>query len=445
MVGELETPTRGPTGAGEVPDEVFRLVVDGTATPFVLIDRDGTIRYVSGSIETVLGWRADQLVGRNMVEFLPEDQVETAIQAVAEIDEFDRIGAGVPITFAISRPDGERAWFDIGAMPFLDVPEIDLIALRLRPWDAEHHMAEFLTTLLTAPSLDAVLGPLSRSIAASLQAAGAAIHHGFDGRAFGGTVGSWDAAADLPLDVGPWCDAARELRDVDRDDVDGGELGRRTCWSVPVAGNGAVAPAVLSVWRAEPERRLMGHHKALDRLTSYVQLALVRTAEHQRLLHLAGHDSLTGVANRASFRDRLAQALAIGERHLAVAFCDLDRFKPVNDTYGHRTGDEVLVEVARRLRQTLRVGDELARIGGDEFTVLMRNVPDAATARHVADRLLTAVEAPFAVPGGEVRVGLSAGVALADRGATADSLLATADAALYACKRAGGSRCAVIG
>jgi len=176
-----------------------------------------------------------------------------------------------------------------------------------------------------------------------------------------------------------------------------------------------------------------------------VSLALVRTAEHQRLEHLAGHDALTGVANRTSFRTRLASALVIGERHVAVAFCDLDGFKPVNDTYGHLAGDDVLVEVAARLRSRLRVGDELARIGGDEFTVLLRNVPDAVVAGQVADRLLQAVEDPFAVPGGEVRVGMSVGVALAGRGVSADDLLSAADAALYACKRSGGGRRAVVG
>jgi diguanylate cyclase (GGDEF)-like protein len=169
-----------------------------------------------------------------------------------------------------------------------------------------------------------------------------------------------------------------------------------------------------------------------------VQLALVRTAEHQRLRHLAGHDALTGVANRAQFRDRLAHALAIGERDLAVAFCDLDGFKPINDTYGHRVGDTVLVAVADRLRLCLRTGDELARIGGDEFTVLLRNVPDAPAARHVADRLLAAVAEPFVADGDEVMLGMSVGIALAAPGATADALLVAADEALYDVKRAGG-------
>ncbi|HEV3227488.1 MAG TPA: GGDEF domain-containing protein [Acidimicrobiales bacterium] len=207
---------------------------------------------------------------------------------------------------------------------------------------------------------------------------------------------------------------------------------------MPIPLSKGLAPAVLSVWRNSDGPLLIGHRHALDRSAQYVQLALVRAAEHQRLRHLAGHDALTGVANRPEFRDRLATALAIGEHDLAVAFCDLDDFKPINDNYGHRVGDVVLVEVATRLRGCLRAGDELARIGGDEFTVLLRNVPDEAAARHVADRLLAAVRDPFIVEGEPVRIGLSVGIALTEPGASADHLLERADAALYEVKRAGG-------
>jgi diguanylate cyclase (GGDEF)-like protein len=103
----------------------------------------------------------------------------------------------------------------------------------------------------------------------------------------------------------------------------------------------------------------------------------------------------------------------------------------------------VLVQVADRLRLSLRTGDELARIGGDEFTVLLRNVADADAAAHVADRLLATVRQPFDTPGAPVTLGLSVGVALTEPGSTADELLARADAALYEAKRAGGGRARV--
>jgi diguanylate cyclase (GGDEF)-like protein len=185
---------------------------------------------------------------------------------------------------------------------------------------------------------------------------------------------------------------------------------------------------------------LIGHRVVLERSARYVELALVRTAEHDRLRHLAGHDPLTGAVNRSEFRHRLASALAIGEREVAVAFCDLDGFKQINDTWGHQAGDVVLVQVAERLRGQLRLGDELARLGGDEFTALVRNVPDADAAMHVGGRLPDAVRDPFVVAGQQIRLGLSVGIALSSADAGADALLGRADEALYLAKREGGGR-----
>lgn len=89
-------------------------------------------------------------------------------------------------------------------MPFLDVPDLDAIALRLRVWDAEHHLSEFMTSLLADASLHTVLVPLACSIAASVGGVAAAVHHGFDGVRFAGVIGSWPAAADLPVAAAPW-------------------------------------------------------------------------------------------------------------------------------------------------------------------------------------------------------------------------------------------------
>jgi len=434
-------------GAGDLPDEAFKMIVDMTAYPFVVINPDGYIRYAGGSIERVLGWPADQVAGKNMVEFLPPDQVELAIEAISEIEQVDRDGSGVPMVFRLLRPDGGSSWVEIGAIPLLDVPGVDAIVLRERVWDSQHWFDVFLDALLADEPLDVVLTALCQSIAVSLEADGAVVHYQFDGDAFAGAAGFGAPVEQLPLDVGPWCDAARLEKAVDADPLHlpssvgapAMAVGLRACWTVPIPLSKGLAPAVLSVWRRSEGTPLLGHRHVLERSARYVELALVRTAEHQRLRHLAGHDALTGVANRVEFRDRLAHALAIGEKDLAVAFCDLDDFKPINDNYGHRVGDGVLVEVASRLRACLRTGDELARLGGDEFTVLLRNVPDDAAAQHVAERLLAAVRDPFDVETDQVTIGLSVGVALSEPGIGADALLERADGALYAVKRSGGA------
>jgi diguanylate cyclase (GGDEF)-like protein/PAS domain S-box-containing protein len=425
-------------GAGSLPDAAFKLIVDRTGHPFVAIEPDGTIRYASGSVEQLLGWPAAKLVGRNMADFLLPEQLAVAIEVIAEIEAVDRDGAGVPMVFGIVAPDGEPTWVEIGAMPLLDVPGVEAIVLRLRPWDAQRQLDAFLDVLLADQPLDEVLAALCRSIARSLEADGAAVHHGFDGTSFAGTIGYGVPPECLASSAGPWCDVAATELPTDRDVAElpdaiaaaAARAGFTACWMVPVPRGTGLAPAVLSVWRSAPGPPLIGHCHLLVRSARYAQLALVRTADHQRLRHLAGHD-------------RLAHAIAIGERDLAVAFCDLDGFKPINDTYGHMAGDAVLVQVADRLRDSLRTGDELARIGGDEFTVLLRNVADADSARHVADRLLATVQTPFRVANDDVTLGLSVGVALTSPGATADELLARADMALYEVKRRGGGGASV--
>ncbi|MCU1485330.1 MAG: putative Diguanylate kinase [Actinomycetia bacterium] len=427
-----------------VPDHLFRLIVDRTAVPFVVIDHGGLIHFASSSITELSGWRAEDLVGRNMVDFIDETQVDAALEGISEVGASVQADAGIPIVFALRNAWGGWTWIEVAAMPFFDHPELGLVALRLRSWEAQRHQSDFLHRLLADAPLAAVLESLTRSITASLYAQGAAVHHGWDGERFVGVAGSWDAAAALPLDVGPWVDAvgALEVVQVPADGHAATELGSTTCWLTAIGG-GSVPPAVLSVWTTVPEAPLLGHRNVLAEAAGYVALALVRTAEHQRLLHLAGHDSLTGVANRGAFRERLAHALAMGQPELAVAFCDLDGFKQVNDEHGHGVGDDVLVQVAERLASTLRAGDELARMGGDEFTVLWRGVGGEADAERIADRLLATMDEPFAVPGGAMVLGISVGIALASPGATADSLLSAADAALYESKKRGGSRSTV--
>jgi diguanylate cyclase (GGDEF)-like protein/PAS domain S-box-containing protein len=439
-------------GAGELPDEAFKLIVDETAHPFVVLDRAGNICYAGGSIERLLGWKPEQLVGRSMADFLPPEQIPVAVEAIAELEEIDRYGLGVPMVFELFNPAGQTAWVEIGALPLLELEGADRIALRLRAWDGQYHFDQFLAALLADEPLPSVLVALARSVTASLEAAAAAVHYGFDGQTFAGAAGT-AVPESLLVSEGPWWQTAvtgerghHGLGDLPAGMAEAAAArDLQALWTEVVPRSEGLASAVLSVWRHEPGPPLIGHRQALERATRHVQLALVRTAEHQQLRHVAGHDALTGVANRAQFRDRLADALAIGERDLALAFCDLDGFKSVNDRFGHRTGDAVLVEVANRLRSALRVGDDLARMGGDEFTALLRNVPDPTMARQVVDRLLAAMTAPFSTGDDEVNLGLSVGIALAGPGTTADALLARADEALYEVKHAGGGGASVVG
>jgi diguanylate cyclase (GGDEF)-like protein len=156
-------------------------------------------------------------------------------------------------------------------------------------------------------------------------------------------------------------------------------------------------------------------------------------------------DPLTGLADRTLFLEQLARALERGGPGLAVFCIDLDRFKLINDSLGHEAGDRLLVEVARRLRETVRAADTVARLGDDEFMVLCEECPDAATARVVAQRLNDALSAPVVLDGRTVYTSGSIGVLLpGELPAGAEEVMRDADAAMHAAKRRGKGRSAVF-
>ena len=169
--------------------------------------------------------------------------------------------------------------------------------------------------------------------------------------------------------------------------------------------------------------------------TALQKARLLETVRHQ-----ATHDALTGLPNRVLFLDQLEEALA-GHReagHLAVLFCDLDRFKAVNDTLGHAAGDELLRQAAARLRATVRPGDIVGRLSGDEFAIILPGLEDGADAQRLAERVVRCFDEPFRLEGREVAAGTSVGVALhTGTDSTADALLRAADAAMYRHKQRG--------
>lgn len=161
----------------------------------------------------------------------------------------------------------------------------------------------------------------------------------------------------------------------------------------------------------------------------------------QEINYLAHFDSLTALANRSTLMNRLQRALQQGSRHYdtgqcsAILYMDLDRFKPINDQYGHETGDAVLAEVGRRLRLCVRDGDTIARVGGDEFVALLPDLRDPANADLVADKIRASLAEPFSVRDLQFRIGVSIGIAIAPRdGKEAEGLLRHADQEMYRAK-----------
>jgi diguanylate cyclase (GGDEF)-like protein len=160
-------------------------------------------------------------------------------------------------------------------------------------------------------------------------------------------------------------------------------------------------------------------------------------------MYLAQYDQLTGLVNRTLFRDRLTQAMARCKRtaqSIGLMLLDLDRFKAVNDTMGHDAGDNLLKAVSDRLRRCVREVDTVARMGGDEFTIILEGVTSRQDVTVVAQRIAQSISEPFTLGDQQVSIGVSIGITMFPQNdQTIDTLLKHADAAMYRAKQHGGN------
>lgn len=162
---------------------------------------------------------------------------------------------------------------------------------------------------------------------------------------------------------------------------------------------------------------------------------------HEAVLHMAHHDALTGLPNRTLLRQRLEQAIAkarCSAQHAALVFCDLDKFKQINDTLGHEAGDGLLREVAERLARAVRCDETVARLGGDEFVIVLSDLAQAGSAEAVVRTLIAALSEPMTIAGQQFVVTVSVGLSVyPQHGETGDDLMRAADGAMYQAKAAG--------
>ncbi|MCG8590963.1 MAG: EAL domain-containing protein [Proteobacteria bacterium] len=197
------------------------------------------------------------------------------------------------------------------------------------------------------------------------------------------------------------------------------------------------------LFKGEFESRMLVRtiQSAIERHRMLMELQEARQREH----YLATHDALTGLPNRYLFADRLGQSLASARRYgqrVAILFLDLDRFKTINDTLGHSVGDQLLHAVARRLSACLRASDSAARIGGDEFVVLLPGIRQSVDAAKVARNVERALSRPYRMGHREFYITTSIGIALyPEDGENAEDLVKNADTAMYSAKDSGGDNC----
>jgi diguanylate cyclase (GGDEF)-like protein len=219
------------------------------------------------------------------------------------------------------------------------------------------------------------------------------------------------------------------------------EEGLEAAMSAPIEDNGRVIGALTVATHRQGRTYSLTEQQMLVTFAVHAGVALANARIADSMAHLAFHDPLTGLPNRALFVDRVTQALARSERKpqtTAVLFADLDNFKAVNDSLGHAAGDELLIVIASRLRESLRPSDSAARFGGDEFAILLEDIGSEERVMNACERIMVSLGARVEIHGTTIDPGASIGVALSrDAACSADGLLRDADLAMYAAKAAG--------
>jgi diguanylate cyclase (GGDEF)-like protein/PAS domain S-box-containing protein len=219
------------------------------------------------------------------------------------------------------------------------------------------------------------------------------------------------------------------------------ELGLRACWSTPIKAKDGRVIGTFAFYFRECRPPSRWHQRIVDACVHLCALAIERKEARTQIAQLAYYDVLTGLPNRTRLREMISEAIQAcpAGKHIALAFLDVDHFKDVNDTLGHSAGDELLVQLAHRLRAQIQPGDMLGRLGGDEFVIVLPN-REAAEASLVASRITEALVTPVQIGNRQVPMSASIGISLYPDNATdIDTLIQQADAAMYKAKQAGRS------
>ena len=413
--------------AVEDKERQLRQVIDSIPTPMCYVDAGGQYRYVNDAFLDYIGLKAEQIVGRSVSEVLGDERWALMGPYLERV----KAGESLAVERQVRYADGRVRWMTVRLTPRIsqgrylgyyattsDIHEQKMVEEELRRTNTILS-AHFDNTPLAVIEWDTEMRIVRWS--------------GQSEAIFG-----WRGAETLGRSLHGWRHVYEEdepaVAHMFRGLFEGRER-HATLLHRNYRKDGAV------IW-------VEWHHSALrddnGRVISILSLAQdvsSRIQAEERLQYMATHDGLTGLPNSVLLHDRLQAALARAHRarrRVGVMFLDLDHFKDVNDTLGHRIGDALLKELARRIRAALRQSDVLARISGDEFVVVLEDLPDEGSPERVARKMLDEVRRPFMIEGNEIHVSGSLGLALhPDDGTDAETLLKNADAAMYHAKELG--------
>jgi diguanylate cyclase (GGDEF)-like protein/PAS domain S-box-containing protein len=404
------------------------------------LDLEGVIDSWNPSAERIFGYRAEEIIGRHGSLLLPEDDSERSMGLLPRIANGE-VFQNHEATHV--RKDGRPVELSLSISPLKDrIGEIVGIAVVGR--DITAQAAEQRTLLEQRQRLSRIMETAGDALVSMDE---------------DGAITEWNAAAERTFGWPAAQVLGRPLRDVviqpqDRAAHDAG-FARLLRTRVPTLATGepirVVArhrdgrdvPVEMKLWLTEHNGRMEANAFLRD-ITAQQQMEAERSRYEARLAHMATHDTLTDLPNRALLMDRLIMALNRTRRTgktVTLLYLDVDRFKEVNDTLGHAIGDQLLTTVASRLRQSVRPSDTVARIGGDEFVILCDDQANAEDVTMIVSRLTSTVCRPIVLPSCVLHPEISIGHANSGDQPTADELVHAADEAMYQHKR---SRRAVV-
>ena len=425
--------------------------------PLFVIDATGDVVWANDSADETFTRPGTSMIGTNALDLLHPDGREAALTAIVAGLALAATETGrhvlIPTPYRLRFRGGEHRWFEVSGRSHPDLEGGNVLVVSTRDIGRQQRLTHAGELIAEAAPIETVVNELiqgieylepcrmagvswlnddSRQVAlASLPPELVWTDHPDD---------PWTRAVATGVTVGAALDELRpELQEAAR------RCGAIACAAVPIADPASAERACLVLWTDHEATvgplQLWAHRQA----HSLLLLAFAQRYERRQLTRAATLDSLTGLLNRREFLRRLHD-LQSEATPVTMLFCDVDEFKPVNDHYGHEVGDRVLQILANRLQATVRNGDLVGRVGGDEFAIAAVGLTDRVRMAALAEAVIATVSQPLSIEvNGEVivtQVGLSVGVATPEPPGprSADTLLAAADRAMYTAKRAGRGR-----
>lgn len=420
---------------------------------------DGTVLYANPRVTQVLDQERSAIEGRKIFEFIHPDDLAIGARAFQGMVDGE-IGVNfTPAIYRIKRPDGTYVPIEFMGSPLLEDGPFAGWMILMGRYPGDQLLDNQLRSMLTrgAP-ISEVMALVTQfgswRYADQLYAVGYTTEYGdlaWAGSALAGRLATEHSGVDTP-----WGRAAAtgepvkcELDELPPSLQEAARAkGLQACMAVPVTDPLHPGVAIIVDWSTDGGSKIEPLRYSMDQMVRVLAFVMQWQFHVAHLEQAARCDALTGLTNRASFIARLKSPVMSTSGGLTgILYVDLDHFKVVNDRYGHGTGDEVLVEAARRMSAAVRESDLLARLGGDEFAVLCLGIAGIDEAIVVAERLLAVLSKPIDVDGLCVTVSASIGIAvtagsgdLDSDGLAFDALLDQADQAMYTAKASGRNR-----